>query len=171
MENSILLAHSKHNYAQGIDVLYDRYAAPLYGIILRIVKTEQEAEFILVNVFIVIADQINEHSDTLHRFTWMMGIARSEALKYKTGTPSLKKENIKPYQSWAASILCLELTEGLSASSISVFQKVYLENETLLATSQQFEIPLSEVMILLRETLQHINGRMKVSHSHLMATG
>ncbi len=77
--------------------LYDRYAGALYGIILQVTNNRQQAEKILVDVFIQIWRGIDNYEPSKGRlFMWMLHIARKEAgnrqgINSSNGQPELIK--------------------------------------------------------------------------------
>lgn len=64
-----------------LEYLYDHYSGALYGVVLRIVKSETIAEEVVQDAFVKIWDKIASYDvqkGTL--FTWMMAITRNLAL-------------------------------------------------------------------------------------------
>jgi RNA polymerase sigma-70 factor (ECF subfamily) len=63
---------------EGLEILYDNYAAALYGIIHRIVRHEEVAEDILQETFLKIWNNFKQYDPAKGRlFTWMVNIARN----------------------------------------------------------------------------------------------
>ena len=78
-ETLLLMLQSKDE--RGFSILYDNYSAALYGVILKIVRTEEIASDILQDSFVKIWRNIegyNSGRGTL--FTWMLNIARNTAI-------------------------------------------------------------------------------------------
>ncbi|WP_369410273.1 RNA polymerase sigma factor [Hufsiella ginkgonis] len=79
---------------KAIGTLYDNYSAALYGIILRIVKTEEIAEDILQDTFVKIWRSFERYDASKGRlFTWLANMARNMAIdqvrsKYSRNTKS-----------------------------------------------------------------------------------
>jgi len=66
--------------------IYDQYAPALYGIILRIVRSQDVAEDVLQEVFIKIWKNCGEYNKSKGRlFTWMLNIARNAAIDTTRG--------------------------------------------------------------------------------------
>lgn len=64
-----------------IAILYDQYSPALYGVILRIVRSEEIAEDVLQDSFVKIwksADRYDRRKAKL--FTWLLNIARNTAI-------------------------------------------------------------------------------------------
>ena len=77
----LLIEKIKQQNSQAFSQLYDRYAAPLYGMILHIVQDKDVADDVLQESFIKIWKNISkwdEHRSSL--FTWMYTIARNQSL-------------------------------------------------------------------------------------------
>jgi RNA polymerase sigma-70 factor (ECF subfamily) len=66
---------------QVISLLYDRYGATLYGIVLRIVHTESLAEDVLQETFVKAwRHSANYDQSKGSIFTWLLNIARNTAI-------------------------------------------------------------------------------------------
>lgn len=77
---------------QAISILYDRYAAALYGVAYKIVQSEQVAEDILQDVFIKVWQKGSHYDSTKGSlFTWLLNITRNRAIDI-TRSPRFKKQ-------------------------------------------------------------------------------
>ena len=66
---------------QSLAALYDRYRAILFGLILRILNNQPEAEDVLQEVFLQIWRRASDFDETRGRpFTWLATLARSRAI-------------------------------------------------------------------------------------------
>ncbi|MBL4668889.1 MAG: sigma-70 family RNA polymerase sigma factor [Flavobacteriales bacterium] len=73
----------QENSEEGISLLYDNYSAILYGIITKIVRSENIAEDILQDTFVKIWKNFSSYDSSKGRlFTWMLNIARNKAIDY-----------------------------------------------------------------------------------------
>lgn len=73
--------------------LYDLYSPALFGLIKRIVKCQLTAEEMLQNVFLKIWLNIERYSSEKGSlYTWMLSIARNEAIDYLRSKEVKKKE-------------------------------------------------------------------------------
>jgi len=71
----------KQKNSIAFESLYDKYAAPLYTVILQILRTKEEAENVLKKVFTTIRNKVGEYdSEKGSIFIWMLHIARTTAL-------------------------------------------------------------------------------------------
>ena len=66
---------------QAIAALYDRYRLILFGLILRILHSQPEAEDVLQEVFLQVWRRASDFDETRGRpFTWLVTLARSRAI-------------------------------------------------------------------------------------------
>ena len=73
----------QENSEEGISLLYDNYSAILYGVITKIVRSENIAEDILQDTFVKIWKNFSNYDSSKGRlFTWMLNIARNKAIDY-----------------------------------------------------------------------------------------
>ncbi|MGE3802025.1 MAG: RNA polymerase sigma factor [Candidatus Kapaibacterium sp.] len=79
--DKILATRLKDRDREAVGLLYDRYSRPLFGIIYRIVRSQEIAEDVLQETFVRLwerIDQFDIERGTL--FTWINTIARNLAL-------------------------------------------------------------------------------------------
>ncbi|MEZ4782843.1 MAG: sigma-70 family RNA polymerase sigma factor [Candidatus Kapaibacterium sp.] len=79
--DKILATRLKNRDREAVGLLYDRYSGPLFGIIYRIVRSQEIAEDVLQETFVRLwerIDQFDIERGTL--FTWINTIARNLAL-------------------------------------------------------------------------------------------
>jgi RNA polymerase sigma-70 factor (ECF subfamily) len=66
---------------QALAALYDRYRLILFGLILRILHSQPEAEDVLQEVFIQVWRKASDFDETRGRpFTWLVTLARSRSI-------------------------------------------------------------------------------------------
>jgi len=66
---------------QALSSLYDRYRLILFGLILRILHSQAEAEDVLQEVFLQVWRRASDFDETRGRpFTWLVTLARSRAI-------------------------------------------------------------------------------------------
>lgn len=62
-------------------ILYDKYAPALYGVIMRIVKTEEIAEDVVQEAFVKIWYSFHQYEASKGKlFTWLINVARNSAI-------------------------------------------------------------------------------------------
>ena len=68
---------------KGMHILYEYYSAAMFGIVVRIVKSDQVAEDVLQDSFIKIWENIERYDPSKGRlFTWVLKVTRNLALDY-----------------------------------------------------------------------------------------
>ena len=94
--NLILLLKKRDKVA--FDLLYDRYSSALYGIIMKVVNSEELSQEILQDVFVKIWNNFESYDSTKGRlFTWLLNIARNtsiDRLRSKDFKAQLKNQSI-----------------------------------------------------------------------------
>lgn len=66
---------------KAFEYLYDNYSGAVYGIILKIVRSEDFAQELLNDCFLKIWNKISDYDASKGRlFTWILNIARNSAL-------------------------------------------------------------------------------------------
>lgn len=76
-----LVSLLKHGDETAYSYLYDHYSAALFGVILRIVTVQNEAEDVLQEVFVKIYNNVQGYEASKGRlYTWMLHIARNTAI-------------------------------------------------------------------------------------------
>ena len=67
--------------ASAVGELYDRHSRLLYGLILRILRDQSEAEEVLQEVFVLVWNRVSTYNAALGSPTgWLIGIARNRAI-------------------------------------------------------------------------------------------
>lgn len=88
---------------RGFNYLYDNYSGALYGVIIRIVRYEEEANEVLQDVFVKIWNSIVSYDENkASLYTWMLNIARNSAidrLKSKAFQNDLQNQSIPDFVS------------------------------------------------------------------------
>ncbi|UFH54503.1 RNA polymerase sigma factor [Spirosoma sp. KNUC1025] len=92
VSESVLLEKLVQRDQQAFQWLYDQYSPALYGILLRIVREEEQAQDLLQDVFIKIWKNLDAYDASKGRlFTWMLNVARNTAID------SLRSRKTQPF--------------------------------------------------------------------------
>jgi RNA polymerase sigma factor (sigma-70 family) len=76
-----LIQRLREKDVKAFEYLYDNYSSAVYGIILKIVRSEDFAEELLNDCFLRIWDKIGDYDSSKGRlFTWILNISRNIAL-------------------------------------------------------------------------------------------
>jgi RNA polymerase sigma factor (sigma-70 family) len=96
MEEEKIIQLLKQNDQQAISYIYDKYAASLYGIVLKIVPSEAIAEDVLQESFVKVwkrGSTYDPSKGTL--FTWLLNITRNTAIDKLRSAGYRKQEKIQ----------------------------------------------------------------------------
>jgi len=151
-----------------LEYLYDHYSQALYGVILRIVGSENIAQEILQDVMLKVWNNIGSYDPNKGRlFTWLLNLARNQAidkLRSKEIQRQLKTDQLgntvyilnqmkSEYPIKEESIGIKELLEKLVPEQRTVVELAYFRGYTQSEISKEFNIPLGTVKTRLRYAL------------------
>lgn len=150
-----------------LQYLYDHYAAALYGVVLRIVKSEAVAEEVLQDAFVKIWEKIEVYdSQKGTLFTWMMAITRNLALdklRSKGYKQTQKTDDIEntvhitdPKHSTeinTENIGVKDMLNELHEDQRFVVEMLYFEGYTQSELAKEYDIPLGTVKTRLRAAI------------------
>lgn len=89
--DSVLIERMKAGDENALAIIYDRYSAMLFGLLMRILRDRQEAEEVLQDLFFQLwrnAAQFDAGRGSLP--AWLMVIARNRAISRLRGRPRLE---------------------------------------------------------------------------------
>ncbi len=151
----------------GFEILYDRYSAMLFGIILRVVNDNEDAENLLQDCFVKIWKNIASYDATKGRLaTWMINVARNTAIDFTrskvfsqrkrnqsiengiTSTPAISHSPIP-----TDTIGLRQIVNKLPSQHREIIEWMYFEGFTQQEISDNFEIPLGTVKTRARNAL------------------
>lgn len=83
VSESVLIEKLLRRDQQAFQWLYDQYSPALYGVVLRIVRDEEQAQDLLQDIFVKIWKNLDAYDAEKGRlFTWMLNVARNTAIDY-----------------------------------------------------------------------------------------
>ncbi len=150
--------------------LYDHYSAALYGVIFRVIKKEEIAEEVLQDVFIKIWDKFDNYDASKGKlFTWMLNIARNQAID-KTRSREISKEkktgdinsfvnkidNQDYIEQRVDGIGVKDVLKSLPEDQQFVVEYLYFKGYTHSELADEFNIPLGTVKTRLRLAMQQL---------------
>ncbi len=156
-----LISLLRNNCEEGIGVLYDNYSSALYGIVFRIVKSEDVAQDILQETFVKVWKSFSGYDQTKGRlFTWLLNIARNKAIDH-TRSLVFKKEkfrdtlsnDIKEESPFQSNVDLNSALDNLKPELRRLFELVYFEGYTHADASSYLELPLGTVKTRVRNGL------------------
>jgi RNA polymerase sigma factor (sigma-70 family) len=165
-----LIALLRQHRREGIAILYDRYAASLFGVLFRILHSRELAEDALQETFVKIWAGFDIYDASRGRlFTWMVNIARNVALdkiKSKDYRNSLKNQEIsglvslieeQPERGDASDQIGLrEIVQTLRPEQEEVIDLIYFQGYTQSEASTKLGIPLGTVKTRVRAAISTI---------------
>jgi RNA polymerase sigma factor (sigma-70 family) len=154
-------------------VLYDDYAATLFGIAFKIVKSKTAAQEILQDVFVKIWKHIDMYDATKGTlFTWMLNIThntckdyfRTKHYQYQTLIVQDSLDDI-PIKYMPQSVSCevaswemQQLTQKLLPKYREIIDLVYIYGYSQEQVSEILNIPLGTVKTRSRDALKQLRG-------------
>ena len=154
--------------------LYDNYSAGLFGIILKIVDSEETAEDVLQETFVKIWKNIKSYDPSKGRlFTWLLNIARNNAIDktrskgYKTSQKVQKLDSIVYYGSNLTSALNIdligikELVEKLKPEHREIINLLYLGGFTHTQAAEELDMPLGTVKTRIKIAIRELRKLVK----------
>ena len=154
---------------KAISLLYDNYASSLYGIILKIVRSEELAEDVLQDAFIKIwknGPSYNEKRGSL--FTWMLNIARNTAIDKTRSAHFRASNNINEidqkitnninwsHQPKPEHIGLNQVITKLDNKYVEIIELIYFKGYTQQEVHEHLDIPLGTVKSRLRIALREL---------------
>ena len=158
----------QQNDERAIELLYDDYAAALYGVVFRIVLSEEIAQDVLQESFVKIwknGQQYNRSKGTL--FTWVLNICRNTAIdatRSKHYRQNGKIQNLEQFvdetkQTEAININTLGLLQhvnNLEEKYRVIIELIYLKGHTQQEVAETLNIPLGTVKSRLKIGLREL---------------
>ncbi|MGJ3233683.1 RNA polymerase sigma factor [Marivirga sp.] len=168
ISEEVLIKELKAQKSSAFEYLYDNYSGAIYGVIIRIVKSEEVAQELLHDVFMKAWKNINAYSAEKGRlYTWLVNISRNASIdklrskeiknKGKTDSVSDNVHNIDNANSTEQSIDSIGLEKVLDKLSDElrfVIDQMYFKGYTQTEISEEFDIPLGTVKTRARTAMR-----------------
>lgn len=163
-DESALVAALKAKDRDAFNYLYDNYCKALFGVIDRIVQSEEIANDVLQEAFVKIWKNIDSYShEKGSLFTWMLNICRNlsiDTARSKQYRQETQNQNIDDYvnvinksehvQVRTDHIGLKEVIAKLKPEHKLVIDKIYFEGYTHEEASDELNIPLGTVKTRIR---------------------
>ena len=144
---------------RGFSILYDNYSSALYGVILKIVRSEEIAADVMQDAFVKIWKNIEGYNRTKGTlFTWILNVARNTAIDR---IRSQEFQNSQKNQDLDSSINFIDnqgssqfdvdaigirkVVENLRPEHQQMIDLLYFQGYTQAEVSEEFNIPLGTV--------------------------
>ncbi|TPE42920.1 sigma-70 family RNA polymerase sigma factor [Pontibacter mangrovi] len=151
------------------------YSAALYGVIVRIVKTEEVAEDVLQEAFVKIWNSFDKYDAQKGRlFTWMLNVSRNLAIdkirsleyRMKVSTDTLSPAHQASFADIAFNtdhIGVREAVEKLSPEQKQIIDLMYFKGLTQSEIAEEHNIPLGTVKTRARSAVKVLSKLFKGS--------
>jgi len=170
-EEELVLLLQKGN-KEGIDILYDNYSATLYGVINKIVGSEEIAKDVLQDTFVKIWKNFSNYERNKGRlFTWILNIARNTSIDYIRSKEFKNKNltqnnlnNVKEINKSETKTDHIGLTnilELLDPNIKEVIDAIYLKGYTHAETAEYLNLPIGTVKSRVRNGLIQLRKLIK----------
>lgn len=160
---------------EAFDYLYDNYSDALFGVINRIVLSDEIAHDVLQECFVKIWNGIGAYQpEKGSLFTWMLNLCRNRAIdeiRSKAYKNETQNQNIEDYvikldgenfvESAIDHIGLKTVVEKLKPAYKELIDKVYFEGYTQEETAKELGIPLGTVKTRLRSAIQQLRMVIK----------
>jgi RNA polymerase sigma-70 factor, ECF subfamily len=167
-EDLVLLLQSKDE--RGFSILYDNYSSALYGVILKIVRTEEIAADVMQDAFVKIWKNIEGYNRTKGTlFTWMLNVARNTAIdKIRSQDFQNSQRNqdlnstVEIIDNQASSQFDIDaiglkkVVENLRPEHRQMIDLLYFQGYTQAEVAEEFSIPLGTVKTRVKAAIVHL---------------
>jgi len=154
-----LVSLLKSKDERGFSILYDNYSSALYGVALKIVRSEEIAADVMQDAFLKIWKNIEAYNQTKGTlFTWILNVARNTAIDK---IRSQEFQNSQRNQDLDTSINFIDnqgssqfdidaigikkVVENLRPEYQQMIELLYFQGYTQAQVSEEFGIPLGTV--------------------------
>lgn len=169
-----LVALLREQDRRAMPVLYDKYSAALFGVIVRIVKDEEVAEDVLQEAFVKIWSSFDSYDAGKGRlFTWMLNVTKNLAIdkirskQYRVNSKMLEIDKgaarYVPLQGGfrPEHIGLKEILNHLSEEQRQIIDLMYFKGFTQSEIAEEFNIPLGTVKTRARSAIQLLSKYLK----------
>ena len=173
---SILIEKLTQRDQQAFQWLYDQYSSALYGVVLRIVRDEEQAQDVLQDIFVKIWKNLDAYDASKGRlFTWMLNVSRNtaiDALRARKAQPSsairTDEDNVhiidrqhNTQQPNPEHIGVQEIVSQLRPERKQLIDLVYFAGYTHEEAAEELKLPLGTVKTRSRAALQELKQLFK----------
>ena len=142
----------------GISLLYDKYSAALFGVILRVVNNREIAEEVLQDTFTKIWRNFDSYDGTKGRlFTWLINIARNSAIdatrRKGFNQKNQELENVVNKIDEQHSTTLNPETLDVRRLTQNLIDLIYFQGYTQVEAAEELSIPLGTVKTRLRSAM------------------
>lgn len=152
--------------------LYDNYSPTLYGVICRIVGSEEIGQDVLQDAFVKIWKNIQNYDRQKGTiFTWMLNVARNTAIdylrsKHHKGSIQSEEENVRILNNESVEqnfdhIGLRETVKKMKPEHQAIVDLLYYKGYTQEEASKQLDLPLGTLKTRSRAAIQQLRVLLK----------
>lgn len=169
MHETEIITALKGGDKNALSLVYDRYGAALYGVVLRIVQSPELAEEVVQDVFVKIFRNIGSYDENKGRFyTWALNVARNSAIDATRTSDFRNKQKTDPFDFVVYSqanpsvnpsvetIGLREIVNKLEEKHRRVIDLAYFQGYTQTEIEQEMNIPIGTVKTRLRLAIKEL---------------
>lgn len=170
--DSFLIGRLQSGDKNALYTLYDRYAAALFGVIVRMCRDKDLAEDLLQESFIKIWEKISSYDAAKGRFyTWAYRIVRNTTLNHlRKSSPLIQTDDLSVYETKQQDVPDRNFDEldgmlnKLDPHHREAIKLVYFRGYTHREAHEEMEVPLGTFKSYIRQALL----RLRELHSELL---
>jgi RNA polymerase sigma-70 factor (ECF subfamily) len=165
-----LISLLKSRDKRGFDLLYDNYSKALYGIVLKIVKSEEVAEDVLQDAFVKIWKNVSSYDSSKGTlFTWILNVARNTAIDRIRSQEYKNTAKIQPIDNNVGMVDKQSTTEiqidhiglekvvsTLKPEHQTIIDYIYFKGFTQTEVAEALNIPLGTVKTRVKSAINHL---------------
>jgi RNA polymerase sigma-70 factor, ECF subfamily len=165
-----LIASLRNGDQKALGFLYDNYSAALFGVIMRIVESQENAEDVLQEVFVKVWKNIASYDKSKGKlYTWLINIARNTAIdslrakgyKAKSQIQSLDNSVHSINKQYTTTIQpdhigLKTLVDKMKPEYKTLIDKLYFEGYTQEEVAEELNIPLGTVKTRIRAAINQL---------------
>lgn len=153
---------------------YDRYSPALYGVVLKILQDEAQAQDVLQDAFVKIWKKIHSYDDTKGRFfTWLLNLTRNTAIDaYRKNQRKPKDKiqvldhnvNIEDGHQTKQNVDAIgihKVIDQLPDEQKILIEYLYFKGYTQKETAEELDVPLGTVKSRIRMAVQSLRKVLK----------
>ncbi|AFK03812.1 RNA polymerase, sigma-24 subunit, ECF subfamily [Emticicia oligotrophica DSM 17448] len=174
-EDLVTLLRNKDQ--KGFNILYNNYSGALFGVINKIVQSDDDASDLLQDTFLKIWRNIDNYDSSKGSiFTWMMNIARNLSIDkvrsadYRDSSQNVSMEDSvifqvdSEYQTNLSidAIGLRKIVDGLRPEYKQLIDLVYFQGYTQAEVSDEFGIPLGTVKTRIKAAIGNLRNLLGV---------
>lgn len=157
---------------RGFNILYNNYSAALYGVVNKIVNSQEDSSDLLQDIFVKIWRNIEFYDETKGSiFTWMMNIARNIAIDkvrsadYRDTGLNIAIEDSQGQvdseyhiEQEVDAIGLRKIVDTLKPEYKQLIELVYFKGYTQADVSEEFGIPLGTVKTRIKAAITQLRN-------------